>query len=129
MLGYMNVEGSFMSASSLDKIVREFSTIINMFKMFSVILREIADIEESEGKRIDEILKESLSPTRLAELSKKMPPDIYTELIASLLKLASIMSMITNPMMLPANEKKKLVSEIEEIANSLENVVNKLKGC
>jgi hypothetical protein len=125
----MNVEGSFMSASSLDKIVREFSTIINMFKMFSVILREIADIEESEGKRIDEVLKESLSPTRLAELSKKMPPDIYTELIASLLKLASIMSTITNPMMLPANEKKKLVSEIEEIANSLENVVNKLKGC
>ena len=110
-----------------EKIARALTPIISMLRMFGNILREIADIEKSEGKKIDEILKELLTPAMLVELSKKMTPDLYGEFIASLLRLASITSTITNPMLLSAEEKRKFASEIEEIVNDLEKVFNKLK--
>jgi len=110
-----------------ERITRALTPIIGMLKMFSNLLSEVADIEKSEGKKIDEILKELLTPTMLVELSKKMTPDLYGEFIASLLRLASVTSTVTNPMLLPAEEKKKLASEIEEIVNDLEKVFNKLK--
>ena len=87
-----------------EKIARALTPIISMLRMFGNILREIADIEKSEGKKIDEILKELLTPAMLVELSKKMTPDLYGEFIASLLRLASITSTITHffPFSLPA---------------------------
>jgi hypothetical protein len=42
--------------------IQEFKFVHEIFKLLGEILNEIADVEEKEGKRIDEILRERLSP-------------------------------------------------------------------
>jgi len=56
----------------------------------------IAEVEEKYGKRFDDVLKELLSPARLTELYKRLPPDVYGELIGSLLQFYTITSQNTS---------------------------------
>jgi hypothetical protein len=42
--------------------IQEFKFVHEIFKLLGEILNEIADLEEKEGRQIDEIPKERLSP-------------------------------------------------------------------
>jgi Flp pilus assembly CpaE family ATPase len=48
--------------------------------------------------------------------------------MATIMKLAATMAKTQNFMQLPLDEERKLASELEEIAISLEKVVEKLRG-
>jgi hypothetical protein len=78
--------------------------------------------EVLEGKRIDEILKERLSPAGLLNLSQKLPPELYAKLISAFLRMATL-SQLQNPWILPPAEKRKLASELEKIAQELKEVL------
>jgi len=101
--------------------------VVDMLRLYSQILNAVAEIEEASGKKVDELLRELLSPGSLVELGKRLPPDIYGELMSSILRLAVIASTIQNPLALPASEKKRVAAEVTEIIKSLEKVVEKLK--
>jgi hypothetical protein len=102
--------------------IQEFKFVLEIFKLLGKILNEIADIEEKEGKRIDEILKERLSPAGLLNLSQKLPPELYAKLISAFLRMATL-SQLQNPWILPPAEKRKLASELEKIAQELKEVL------
>jgi len=102
--------------------IQEFKFVLEIFKLLGKILNEIADIEEKEGKRIDEILKERLSPAGLLNLSQKLPPELYAKLISAFLRMATL-SQLQNPWILPPVEKRKLASELEKIAQELKEVL------
>jgi hypothetical protein len=63
----------------------------------------------------------------LLELHKKLPPDVYSELMASLLRLATLSSSVQNPLMLPTTEKKRVASELRKVVASLESVIEKVR--
>jgi F0F1-type ATP synthase delta subunit len=100
--------------------------LTGMLKTYAQVLSAVAEIEEATGKKFDELLKEVFNPSKLAELHGKLPAEVYGELVAALLKLASISSNVPNPMLLPAEEKRKLSSQVLEIAESLEKAARKL---
>ena len=104
------------------------STVVNMLKLYAAMLNSIADIEEASGKKADELLKELLSPQNLAKLSQKLPPDVFGAFMSALLRLATTFASVQNPLALPSNEKRRLASELNEIAKSIENAVEKLKA-
>ena len=79
--------------SSLESV----KPFIDMLRMLAQSLDSMAEVEEEHGRRFDEVLKEILSPIRLLELHKKLPPDVYSELMASLLRLATLSSSVQNP--------------------------------
>jgi hypothetical protein len=112
----------------MDRFARGLTPMIEMVKVFSRILNEVAEFEEVEGRRLDEALNDLLNPKRLAEFSKQIPPDVFGELMAAIMKLAVTMAKTQNFMQLPLDEKRKLASELNEIAISLEKVVEKLRG-
>lgn len=97
-------------------------------KLYAQILNAIAEVEEVGGKRIDEQLRELLSLENLLKLSKRLPLDVYGELIASIFRLAVIASAIQNPLSFPASEKRRVAAEVTEITRSLEKIVEKLKA-
>jgi rubrerythrin len=109
--------------SSLEPV----KPFIDMLRMLAQLLDSMAEVEEEHGRRFDEILKEILSPTRLLELHKKLPPDVYSELMASLLRLATLSSSVQNPLMLPTTEKKRVASELRKVVASLESVIEKVR--
>ena len=100
--------------------------VIDECKLFAQLLNMIAEVEEKYSKKFDDVLKELLSPARLTELYKRLPPDVYGELIGSLLQFYTITSQ--NPLTLSPSEKKEAASEIIKLANSLEKVIEKLRG-
>jgi len=100
--------------------------IIDMLKMYARLLNVIAEVEENSGKRFDELLKELFSPAKLAGLYNKLPPDVYGEFMAVLLRLASLSSTVQNPMILPVDEKRRVASELADIASSLEKLIGRL---
>ena len=72
-------------------------------------------------------MKDVFNPRELAELYKKLSSDVYSEFMASLLKLAATSSETKNPLTLPTNEKKKIASELISVAESLKKVIENLK--
>jgi len=101
--------------------------MIEMVKVFSRILNEVAEFEEVEGRRLDEALNDLLNPEHLAEFSKHIPSDVFGEFMAAIMKLAVTMAKAQNFMQLPSDEKRKLASELERIAISLEEVTEKIR--
>ena len=99
----------------------------DMLRMYAQLLDFMAEVEEEHGKRFDEILKEVLSIATLLELHEKLPPDVYSELMASLLRLATLTSSVQNPLLLPATEKRRVASELRKVIASLERIVEKVR--
>jgi hypothetical protein len=104
------------------------STVANMLRLYADMLNVIAGIEEASGRKADELLKELLSPQSLAKLSQKLPSDVFGEFMSALLRLATALASVQNPLALPSNEKRRLAFELSEIAKSIENVVERLKA-
>jgi len=98
-----------------------------MLRMYAQLLDFMAEVEEEHGKRFDEILKEVLSIATLLELHEKLPPDVYSELMASLLRLATLTSSVQNPLLLPVTEKRRIASELRKVIASLERIVEKVR--
>jgi len=111
----------------MDKLARGLTPMIEMVKVFSRILNEVAEFEEVEGRRLDEALNDLLNPEHLAEFSKHIPSDVFGEFMAAIMKLAVTMAKAQNFMQLPSDEKRKLASELERIAISLEEVTEKIR--
>ena len=109
------------------QVNKTLRALIGMLKIYAQLLGAVAEIEEISGKRFDDALKEMFDPSKLAELHGKLPAEVYGELAAALFKLASISSTAPNPMLLPAEEKTRLRSQIMEIAEALERAMQKLE--
>jgi hypothetical protein len=107
-------------------LTESINPFIGMLKLFAQLLNNIAEVEEKYGKKYDEIIKEFFTPQNLAELQKKLSPEIYSELMASILKLAAL-SGVQNPFVLPVDDKKKFASELMSFVKSLEKAAEELK--
>lgn len=59
------------------------------------LLNFMADIEIKYGKGINDVLKEAISPSKLLELSRSIPPELFTRLMSLLLKMGLISSQNT----------------------------------
>ena len=99
----------------------------DMLKMYAQLLDFMAEVEEEHGKRFDEVLKEVLSTATLLELHEELPLDVYSELMASLLRLTTLTSSVQNPLLLPATEKRRVASELRKVIASLERIVEKVR--
>jgi len=107
---------------------RGLEDVIEALKLFAHILENIIRIEEDQKARFDEMLREILKPETLLQLSEKLPLELRRELMTALLKLATLAPRTQNFLALPTEEKKKILSELESIINSLEKVVSHLRG-
>ena len=97
--------------------------IADSMRSYSQILRAVAEIEEASREPFDEVLKRLFSPEKLAEMRNRLPPDLYAEFAASLFRLASVAPKLQNPLALTTEEKKKLSSEMLEIAETVAKIV------
>jgi hypothetical protein len=82
-----------------------------MLKTYGYIMRRVADFEESEGKRLDEVLSDELAPGRVVELSAKLPPEVFGDFIAATMKFAAMAGKLQGLSQLPPSEKRKLAEE------------------
>jgi len=105
---------------------KTLKVVVDMLKMYAYLLSTIAEIEEVSGKRFDEFLKELLSLEKLLGLYGRLPPEVYAEFMAAMLRLASLSATVQNPLALPTSEKRRVSAEVLEIAGTLERVVEKL---
>jgi hypothetical protein len=86
-----------------------------------------ADLEMKYGKSFEEISKETLSPPALLELSKKLSPELFTKLMVVMLRLAALGERVRNVWGMPAEEKKKVASEIKSIAEDLKSFLHDIE--
>ena len=113
------------SELSLWKLIEELVSII---RLYAQLLRVIADIEEKTGKSFDDILKTELKPEGLLELSRRLPPEAFANLMTALLRISALAMRVSDPLKLSVKEKREMVAELEDISRGLETVVEKLKG-
>jgi len=72
-------------------------------------------------------LVELLKPETLLKLSEKLSPELRGELMMTLLRLATLASQVRNSLALPIY-KKKVLSELRSIIDSLEKITSRLSG-
>ena len=111
----------------VEKLTKGFAPLIDLLKLFSRVVKEVADFEESEGKRLDQALNEMLTPERLAELSARLPLDVFGAFIAATMRFAVVSGKLQSFWQLTPEEKRGLAREVEEIAASWERFLNALK--
>ena len=70
---------------------------------------------------------ELLKPETLLKLSEKLSPELRGELMMTLLRLATLASQVRNSLALPIY-KKKVLSELRSIIDSLEKITSRLSG-
>jgi len=114
-------------AAEAERLAKGFTPLIEMLKLLGRVLREVADFEESEKERLDQALNEMLAPERLAELSEKLPPEVFGTFIAATMKFATVAGKFQGFWQLPPSEKRKLAEEVEQIAASWEKLISTLK--
>jgi len=106
----------------------DLEVIVKVLKPFAQILESIINIEETWGTGFDKVLVELLKPETLLKLSEKLSPELRGELMMALLRLATLASQARNPLALPTYEKKKVLSELRSIIDSLEKIASRLSG-
>ena len=111
-------------ATEAERLARGFKPLIELLKTFSRAVREVADFEESEGKRLDQALNELLAPQRMVELSARLPPDVFGPFVAATMKFAVAAGRLQGFWQLAPSEKRKLAGEMEEIAAAWEKFLN-----
>jgi hypothetical protein len=114
-------------AAEAERLARGFAPLIELLKLFSRVVREVAEFEESEGERLDQALNEMLAPERMIELSAKLPPEVFGTFIAATMKFAAVAGKLQGFWQLPPSEKRKLAEEVEQIAASWEKLASTLK--
>jgi DNA-binding Lrp family transcriptional regulator len=122
-------------AAEAERLAKGFAPLIELLKILSRVVREVAEFEESEGERLDQALNEMLAPERMIELSAKLPPEVFGTFIAATMKFAAVAGKLQGFWQLPPSEKRKLAEEVEQIAASWERFIReleeagKIKGC
>lgn|GEM_PF-2575434 len=101
-------------------------TFTSALKLLGDLLRDIAEIEGKEGKRLDEILKEVLTPSKMVELSSRLTPETYAAFVSSLFRLSTLNW--ADLTALPSDEKKKVAEQLKEIAETIERAVREFEG-
>jgi hypothetical protein len=114
-------------AAEAERLARGFGPLIELLKILSRVVREVAEFEESEGERLDQALNEMLAPERMIELSAKLPPEVFGTFIAATMKFAAVAGKLQGFWQLPPSEKRKLAEEVEQIAASWERFIRELE--
>ena len=114
-------------AAEAERLAKGFAPLIELLRLFSRVVREVAEFEESEGERLDQALNEMLAPERMIELSAKLPPEVFGTFIAATMKFAAVAGKLQGFWQLPTSEKRKLAEEVEQIAASWEKLISTLK--
>ncbi len=90
------------------------------------LLNLMADIEIKYGKGINDVVKEAISPSKLLELSRSIPPELFTRFMSLLLKMGLMSSQAQNIFQLPPNEKRLLARELKELGKELSSVIEEI---
>jgi hypothetical protein len=110
-----------------ERITKGLAPLIELLKMLSKVIRQIAEYEELEGQSLDAALNELFKPENLANLSKKLPIEVFGSFMASMVRFSVLYSKLVNFGSLSPEEKKQIAVELEEIAASWEKFVQKLQ--
>jgi DNA-directed RNA polymerase subunit F len=113
--------------SEYERIVKELALLVEVLKMLGKMIREISEFEELEGKSLEEALDELLKPEKLAELSKKLPPEVFGDFMASFVRFSVLNNKFKNFASLTPEEKKHVALELEEIASIWEKFIQNLR--
>ena len=90
------------------------------------LLNLMADIEIRYGKGINDVVKEAISPSKLLELSRSIPPELFTRFMSLLLKMGLMSSQTQSIFQLSPNEKKLLARELKELSKELSSVIEEI---
>lgn len=107
--------------------LRSLRIYVEMLKLFSKILDEVATLESEQGRRLDEIARELLKPETFLELSKMVPQELFARFMATMLRLSVVGSKFQNFWQLPPAEKKRLSQELGDAANEFSQLLDELE--
>ncbi|MCS7364770.1 MAG: hypothetical protein NDF54_04955 [archaeon GB-1867-035] len=116
-----------MSKNSIENMMKEYSeALVTFFETFGKIITMIGKLEKKTGKNTEEMMKEFLKPETLVELSKKVPPEIFGEMMSLILEIATMKS--KDIVKLTPEEKIKLGSKFLNLAKRLKKLLKELEA-
>jgi hypothetical protein len=106
--------------------VESLKVFAELMSVLGDLLNLMADIEIRYGKGINDVVKEAISPSKLLELSRSIPPELFTRFMSLLLKMGLMSSQTQNIFQLSPNEKKLLARELKELSKELSSVIEEI---
>jgi hypothetical protein len=106
--------------------VESLKVYTELMSVLGDLLSLMADIEIKYGKGINDVVKEAISPPRPLELSRSIPPELFTRFMSLLLKMGLISSQTQNIFQLSPNEKRLLAKELKELSKELSSIIEKI---
>jgi len=108
------------------RLAKGLAPLAELLRALGRAAREVAEFEESEGKRLDQALNEMLAPERLIGLSAELPPEVLGAFIAACMRFAAVAGKLQGFWQLPPSEKRELAGEMERVALGWEGLVRAL---
>lgn len=109
------------------------STIVELLKLIEISMRTLSDLlnnivefEEKYGGRTTDVLKESVVREYLLELIEKIPPEVFTNLVKTLLKISRLDNEFARINEMSPEEKRKISSELKSLADELSKVIDEI---
>ena len=106
---------------------RPLRVIVEMLKLFSKILDEVANLESEYGRRLDEVARDLLRPENFLELSKKVPQNVFAQFMTVMLRLSVLGSKFQNFWQLAPAEKKVLSRELSDLADEISRLLDEIE--
>ena len=116
-----------MTNNSMEKMLKEYSeTLVLLLETIGKTIKMIGEIERKTKKNIEEIMREFLKPETLVEISRKVPSDVFGEMMSLMLEIATLR--LRDFSKLTSEEKIKLGEKIIDLAEKLRKLLNKLEA-
>jgi len=106
--------------------VESLKVFAELMSVLGDLLNLMADIEIRYGKGINDVVKEAISPSKLLELSRSIPPELFTRFMSLLLRMGLMSSQTQSIFQLSPNEKKLLARELKELSKELSSVIEEI---
>ena len=108
----------------IDKLMKAF---VDMLKTYSEMAKRIGVIQRDNKDAFESITYlGSIAPQVVRMLAKKAPPAEFGAFIQAFMDLLELAPKLNELMKLPAEEKIEIGNRLEKIANTLEEMINKV---
>jgi len=126
----INAEKVKMALESLkevdvDKVMRAF---VEILKVYGDLAKRIGVIQRDNKEAFEAITYiSSMAPQIMQILAKKAPPAEFGAFIKAFMELLELAPKLDNLMKLSAEEKIEVGERVEKIANTFEEMINKMQ--
>lgn len=106
-----------------------FNTLVQMLRLYGEMGKRIGTLQRDNQDTFEAIgYLGSIAPQFMQALAKKSPPEELGVLVKTFLELFELSPKLENMMKLSAEEKIKIGERLIDIANTLEEMMEKVKG-